>query len=43
MKASDQPILDHHQSAAAMWGRGGKKYDEVSFAISDASRMPPRD
>src|SRR5262249_22232466 len=26
----------HHQPAAAMWGRGGKEYDEVSFAISDA-------
>jgi SAM-dependent methyltransferase len=36
MKASDQPIPAHHQPAAAMWGRGGKEYDEVSFAISDA-------
>jgi SAM-dependent methyltransferase len=36
MKTRDQPILDHHQPAAAMWGRGGKEYDEVSFAISDA-------
>src|SRR5215813_2683610 len=25
-----------HGPAAAMWGRGGKDYDEVSFAISDA-------
>jgi SAM-dependent methyltransferase len=36
MKARDQVILAHHQMAAAMWGQGGKDYDEVSFAISDA-------
>ena len=36
MKASDPAILAHHQPAATMWGRGGKDYDEVSFAISDA-------
>jgi SAM-dependent methyltransferase len=36
MKASDPVILGHHQPAATMWGRGGKDYDEVSFAISDA-------
>jgi hypothetical protein len=36
MKASDPAILAHHQPAATMWGRGGKGYDEVSFAISDA-------
>ena len=36
MKASDHGVLPHHQRAAAMWGRGGKAYDEVSFAISDA-------
>ena len=36
MKASDHVILAHHQPAATMWGRGGKDYDEVSFAISDA-------
>jgi SAM-dependent methyltransferase len=29
-------VLVHHQQAAAMWGRGGRDYDEVSFAISDA-------
>jgi hypothetical protein len=34
MKASDPAILAHHQPAATMWGRGGKDYDEVSFAIS---------
>jgi len=36
MKASDPAVLAHHQPAAAVWGRGGKDYDEVSFAISDA-------
>ena len=32
MKAGDPAILAHHQPAATMWGRGGKDYDEVSFA-----------
>jgi SAM-dependent methyltransferase len=32
----DQAVLPHHQTAAAMWGRGGRHYDDVSFAISDA-------
>ena len=36
MKAEDHVVLAHHQPAATMWGRGGKDYDEVSFAISDA-------
>jgi ubiquinone/menaquinone biosynthesis C-methylase UbiE len=36
MKAGDRVILAYHEPAAAMWGRGGKGYDEVSFAISDA-------
>ena len=36
MKASDHGVLAHHQPAATMWGRGGKDYDEVSYAISDA-------
>jgi len=36
MQASDQIIRAHHQPAATMWGRGGRSYDEVSFAISDA-------
>ena len=36
MKASDHVIRAHHQPAATMWGRGGRNYDEVSFAISDA-------
>jgi ubiquinone/menaquinone biosynthesis C-methylase UbiE len=35
MKA-DQAVLPHHQAAAVMWGRGGRDYDNVSFAISDA-------
>src|SRR5215510_9426530 len=35
MKARDH-VLAHHKPAAAMWGRGGKAYDEVSFVISDA-------
>ncbi|HKA65759.1 MAG TPA: methyltransferase domain-containing protein [Methyloceanibacter sp.] len=34
MKASDHTV--HHQTAAAMWGRGGSNYDDVSFVISDA-------
>lgn len=29
-------ILEHNHDAAAMWGAGGKGYDDVSFAISDA-------
>jgi ubiquinone/menaquinone biosynthesis C-methylase UbiE len=36
MEASDHVIHAHHQPAATMWGRGGRNYDEVSFAISDA-------
>jgi ubiquinone/menaquinone biosynthesis C-methylase UbiE len=36
MTISDNAILDHHKAAAAAWGRGGKSYDDVSFAISDA-------
>ena len=36
MKAGDHVVLAHHKPAATMWGRGGKAYDEVSFAISDA-------
>src|SRR5512145_2314141 len=33
---TDQAVLAHHQAAATMWGRGGRHYDDVSFAISDA-------
>jgi SAM-dependent methyltransferase len=33
---TDQGVLAHHQAAATMWGRGGRHYDDVSFAISDA-------
>jgi SAM-dependent methyltransferase len=35
MKA-DLAVLPHHQAAATMWGCGGRHYDDVSFAISDA-------
>lgn len=30
------PIREHNRAAAAMWGSGGRHYDDVSFAISDA-------
>lgn len=33
---SDQSIQPHHQAPARMWGLGGRHYDDVSFAISDA-------
>lgn len=36
MNGSDDGVLAHHQAVAAMWGRGGRHYDDVSFAISDA-------
>lgn len=36
MSISDEPVLTHHRAAAAMWGQGGKDYDDISFAISDA-------
>ncbi len=36
MTAITGTILDHHQGAAKMWGAGGRGYDNVSFAISDA-------
>src|SRR6516225_1979399 len=36
MKADSDAILAHHETPAAMWGRGGKHYDDVSFAVSDA-------
>ncbi|MGK9166032.1 class I SAM-dependent methyltransferase [Inquilinus limosus] len=29
-------ILDHNRPAAAVWGVGGRAYDDISFAISDA-------
>jgi len=40
-------VLDHNRPAATMWGAGGRAYDEVSFAISDAlahaaQRLSPR-
>ncbi len=33
---SDAPIQEHHREAAAMWGRGGQDYDNISYGISDA-------
>lgn len=30
------PIQTHHEGPAAMWSLGGRGYDNVSFAISDA-------
>lgn len=36
MQGSDQAVLPHHLQAAEMWGLGGREYDNVSFAISDA-------
>lgn len=32
----DDQVLAHHRDAAEMWGQGGRFYDTVSFAISDA-------
>lgn len=29
-------ILPHHEPAASMWGQGGRAYDDISFAVSDA-------
>lgn len=36
MNRTESSILPHHEGAARMWGRGGRAYDDVSFAISDA-------
>jgi SAM-dependent methyltransferase len=36
MKADSYAILAHHEAPAIMWGLGGKHYDDVSFAVSDA-------
>lgn len=36
MAQSQQPVLSHREAAAAMWGEGGRGYDNISFAISDA-------
>jgi SAM-dependent methyltransferase len=36
MKPGDHAVLAQYQTAATMWGRGGKHYDDVSFAVSDA-------
>ncbi len=36
MNTITDAILEHHRDAARMWGAGGRGYDDVSFAISDA-------
>ena len=36
LEKTENPIREHNRPAAAMWGAGGRHYDEVSFAISDA-------
>ncbi len=36
MQAAEEFILPHHEAAASLWSLGGKGYDRVSFAISDA-------
>jgi SAM-dependent methyltransferase len=46
-EASWPSVLAHHHAAAAMWGQGGRFYDEISFALSDAlahaaQRLSPR-
>lgn len=34
--STDDRVLPHHRAAAELWGLGGRAYDEVSYAISDA-------
>ncbi len=36
MKHQAETVLAHHRATATIWGRGGRHYDDVSFAISDA-------
>src|SRR5215468_10750191 len=36
MNTSPIRILEHNRTAASTWSAGGKSYDDVSFAISDA-------
>lgn len=36
MLASKDAVSDHNELAARMWGSGGRAYDDISFAISDA-------
>ncbi len=33
---TDNPVCEHNRASADMWSAGGRKYDSVSFAISDA-------
>src|SRR5262245_53622513 len=32
----NERVLAHHHAAASLWGQGGRAYDDISFAISDA-------
>ena len=36
LERTANPIRHHNRPAAVVWGTGGRYYDEVSFAISDA-------
>ena len=36
MASASDAVLAHHQAAASMWGEGGRAYNDISFAISDA-------
>jgi len=36
MTPCDDTVLAHHRPAATMWGKGGRDYDHVSFAVSEA-------
>lgn len=36
MQHVHEVIFPHNQAVANMWGLGGKAYDEISFALSDA-------
>src|SRR5690348_1767322 len=45
--AMNSRILDHNRLAAEMWDAGGRSFDDISFAISDAlghaaQRLSPR-
>jgi ubiquinone/menaquinone biosynthesis C-methylase UbiE len=48
MSTGGDAVLSHHRAAAEMWDQGGRDYDHVSFAISDAlkhaaQRLDPRE
>ena len=45
--SAKERVQEHHRAAAEMWSRGGRFYDDVSYAISDAlahaaQRLNPR-